>query len=66
MRTVCFVTYELYPVTRGGCGALLHNLATQLLAAGYRVVFLLDGRISSELVDPTVASILDRMRILDA
>ncbi|MBO9330453.1 glycosyltransferase [Achromobacter xylosoxidans] len=42
MRTVCFVTYELYPVTRGGCGALLHNLATQLLAAGYRVVFLLD------------------------
>lgn len=42
MRTICFVTYELYPVTRGGCGALLHNLATQLLAAGHRVVFLLD------------------------
>ncbi|MBC9906809.1 glycosyltransferase family 4 protein [Achromobacter xylosoxidans] len=42
MHTICFVTYELYPVTRGGCGALLHNLATQLLAAGDRVVFLLD------------------------
>lgn len=42
MRTVCFVSYELYPVTRGGCGALLHNLASQLLAAGNRVVFLLD------------------------
>lgn len=42
MRTICFVTYELYPVTRGGCGALLHNLAAQLLAAGDRVVFLLD------------------------
>ncbi|MGV2898237.1 glycosyltransferase family 4 protein [Achromobacter sp. AGC78] len=42
MRTTCFVTYELYPVTRGGCGALLHNLASQLLAAGDRVVFLLD------------------------
>ena len=35
-------------------------------ATADRVVFLLDGRISSELVDPTVASILDRMRILDA
>lgn len=42
MRTICFVTYELYPVTRGGCGALLYNVACQLLEAGYRVVFLLD------------------------
>lgn len=42
MRTICFVTYELYPVTRGGCGALLHNLAKQLLARGDKVIFLLD------------------------
>jgi putative ABC transport system ATP-binding protein len=35
-------------------------------ATADRVVFLLDGRISSELAGPTVASILDRMRILDA
>lgn len=49
MRTICFVTYELYPVTRGGCGALLHNLANQLLAAGDRVIFLLD--VSQEIFD---------------
>ena len=49
MRTICFVTYELYPVTRGGCGALLHNLATQLLTAGHRVVFLLD--VAEEIFD---------------
>lgn len=42
MRTVCFVSYELFPVTRGGCGALLHNVAVQLLQSGSRVVFLLD------------------------
>lgn len=42
MRTICFVTYELYPVTRGGCGALLYNVACQLLEAGHRVIFLLD------------------------
>ncbi|MFY0477657.1 glycosyltransferase family 4 protein [Achromobacter marplatensis] len=42
MQTTCFVSYELFPVTRGGCGALLHNLAVQLLQSGGRVVFLLD------------------------
>ncbi len=42
MQTTCFVSYELFPVTRGGCGALLHNVAVQLLDAGARVVFLLD------------------------
>lgn len=42
MHTTCFVSYELFPVTRGGCGALLHNLAVQLLQSGGRVVFLLD------------------------
>lgn len=42
MQTICFVSYELFPVTRGGCGALLHNVAVQLLRAGKRVVFLLD------------------------
>lgn len=42
MQTICFVSYELFPVTRGGCGALLHNVAVQLLHAGKRVVFLLD------------------------
>jgi glycosyltransferase involved in cell wall biosynthesis len=42
MQTICFVSYELFPVTRGGCGALLHNVAVQLLQAGERVVFLLD------------------------
>ncbi len=42
MQTTCFVSYELFPVTRGGCGALLHNVAAQLLAAGDQVIFLLD------------------------
>lgn len=42
MQTTCFVSYELFPVTRGGCGALLHNVAVQLLQSGARVVFLLD------------------------
>lgn len=42
MQTTCFVSYELFPVTRGGCGALLHNVAVQLLKSGARVIFLLD------------------------
>jgi putative ABC transport system ATP-binding protein len=35
-------------------------------ATADRVVFLHDGKISSELLHPSVASILDRMRILDS
>jgi putative ABC transport system ATP-binding protein len=35
-------------------------------ATADRVVFLQDGRISSELTRPTVAAILDHMRVLDA
>ncbi|MBK9120278.1 MAG: glycosyltransferase family 4 protein [Phycisphaerales bacterium] len=42
MATICFVSYEIYPTTPGGCGVLLRNAAELLLARGHRIVFLLD------------------------
>lgn len=41
MSVICFVTYEIHPTTRGGCGVLLHHAAELLLRAGHEVVFLL-------------------------
>jgi glycosyltransferase involved in cell wall biosynthesis len=42
MSRICFVSFEIFPTTRGGCGTLLHNAARVLLAAGHEVTFLLD------------------------
>jgi glycosyltransferase involved in cell wall biosynthesis len=42
MRRICFVTYEIFPTTRGGCGTLLHNAARVLLGRGHEVLFVLD------------------------
>lgn len=41
MSTICFITYEIHPTNRGGCGVLLHHAADILLARGHHVVFLL-------------------------
>lgn len=41
MAKICFVTYEIHPTTRGGCGVLLHHAAELLLQAGHEVTFLL-------------------------
>jgi len=42
MSKICFVSFELHPVTRGGCGVLLRQSAKVLLERGHQVVFLLD------------------------
>ena len=42
MPTTCFVSFEIHPTTRGGCGVLIHHAAEVLLERGHRVVFLLD------------------------
>jgi glycosyltransferase involved in cell wall biosynthesis len=42
MTTTCFVSYEIHPTTKGGCGVLIHHAAEILLERGHRVVFLLD------------------------
>jgi len=42
MTRICFATYEIYPTTGGGCGALLHNAAHMLLSQGHEVIFVLD------------------------
>src|SRR3989442_1789061 len=42
MSRICFVTYEIFPTTRGGCGTLLHNAARELLGRGHEVVFVFD------------------------
>ena len=31
MAKICFVTYEIHPTNRGGCGVLLHHAAELLL-----------------------------------
>lgn len=41
MSTICFITYEIHPTNRGGCGVLLHHAAEILLQRGHDVVFLL-------------------------
>lgn len=42
MSRICFVTYEIYPTTWGGCGVLLHNAAQVLLKQGHEIIFILD------------------------
>lgn len=42
MTRVCFVSYEIHPTTRGGCGVLLHHAASVLLGTGHEVILLLD------------------------
>lgn len=41
MAKICFVTYEIHPTNRGGCGVLLHHAAELLLRDGHEVSFLL-------------------------
>ncbi len=42
MATICLVSYEIHPTTKGGCGVLLHHAAEVLLQRGHTVIFLLD------------------------
>jgi glycosyltransferase involved in cell wall biosynthesis len=42
MSKICFVSFEIHPVTWGGCGVLLHNSARVLLEQGHQVVFVLN------------------------
>lgn len=42
MSTICFVTYEIHPTNKGGCGVLLHHAAEVLLRDGHEIVFLFD------------------------
>lgn len=42
MSKICFVSYEIFPTTKGGVGVFLNNIAHQLLSSGHEVIFLLD------------------------
>ncbi len=42
MSKICFVSYEIYPTVKGGCGVFLANAARKLLSDGHDVIFLLD------------------------
>lgn len=42
MAKVCFVSFEIHPTVKGGCGVLLNNAARILLSQGHEVIFLLD------------------------
>lgn len=42
MAKICFVSYEIHPVTPGGCGVLLYNSARVLLEQGHEIIFLFD------------------------
>jgi len=42
MSKICFVSVEIHPATRGGCGVLLHSSAHILLQRGHEVIFMLD------------------------
>jgi len=42
MSKICFISFEIHPVTWGGCGVLLHNSAHVLLGQGHQVIFVLD------------------------
>lgn len=42
MTKICFVSYEIHPAVKGGCGVLLNNTARVLLPQGHEIVFLLD------------------------
>jgi len=42
MSRICFVTSEIAPTTRGGCGSLLFHAARFLLERQHEVIFVLD------------------------
>jgi hypothetical protein len=42
MSKICFVSFEIHPITTGGCGVLLYNSARVLLEQGHQVIFLFD------------------------
>ena len=42
MSKICFVSYEIHPTVKGGCGVLLYNAAKELLSRGHEVIFILD------------------------
>jgi len=42
MSRICFASYEIHPITSGGCGVLLHNSAHVLLSQGHELIFLFD------------------------
>ena len=42
MTRVCFVGNEFYPVTAGGAGMLVYNLARKLIEEGHEVILCLD------------------------
>jgi glycosyltransferase involved in cell wall biosynthesis len=42
MAKICFVSYEIHPAVKGGCGVLLYNTARVLLPQGHEIIFLLD------------------------
>jgi len=42
MKKICFVSFEIHPTVKGGCGVFLSNAAQILLTSGFEVVFLLD------------------------
>lgn len=41
-HTICFITNELYPITKGGCGTLITNSIFELLKDNYKVIVLAD------------------------
>ena len=42
MTRICFVSYEIHPTVKGGCGVFLYNAARTLLPQGHEIIFLLD------------------------
>jgi glycosyltransferase involved in cell wall biosynthesis len=42
MTKICLVSFEIHPLTVGGCGVLLHHSARLLLSQGHEVIFLFD------------------------
>jgi glycosyltransferase involved in cell wall biosynthesis len=41
MSKICFVSYEIHPTVKGGCGVFLYNAAQILLSQGHKIIFLL-------------------------
>lgn len=39
-KSICIVTNELYPITKGGCGTLIYNSIYELLRNNFRVILL--------------------------
>lgn len=42
MPSICFVSYEFFPTTWGGCGVLLHNLCIELLRRNFEIHLIID------------------------